>query len=62
MDARFGQMLDVIASRADDQGRFTPESIYQKCAGWDFGQKKLLSPYLTFLYLRSLAARKQQEP
>lgn len=62
VDARFGQMLDIIASRADDQGRFTPESIYQKCAGWDFGQKKLPSPYLTFLCLRALEARKQQKP
>lgn len=53
-DARFGEMVDIIKGKQDEDGFFTPESIYQKCKGWDFGQKKTVSPYLSFLCLRIL--------
>ncbi|MGL5540323.1 MAG: hypothetical protein ACRDBX_01680, partial [Erysipelotrichaceae bacterium] len=29
-DARFQEMLDVLVAKADDKGRYTPESIYLK--------------------------------
>jgi len=48
-DARFLDMLLIIKSKQDKNGLFTPEAVYQKCNGWDFGQKKAPSPYLTYL-------------
>jgi len=51
-DPRFQQMLDIIKNKQDENGFFTPESIYMKMKDWDFGQKKAPSPYLTYLCLR----------
>ncbi|NMD38818.1 MAG: hypothetical protein GYA87_09100 [Christensenellaceae bacterium] len=48
-DARFIEMIEHIKSKQDKDGLFTPESAYQKLKGWDFGQKKEPSPYLTYL-------------
>lgn len=48
-DKRFLEMRSVIKGKQNENGFFTPESVYQKYAGWDFGQKKLPSPYLTYL-------------
>lgn len=54
-DPRFIEMISLIREKQDEDGFFTPESAYQKLKDWDFGQKKLLSPYLTFLCLRIFA-------
>jgi hypothetical protein len=51
-DARFVEMLVLINSKADEQGLYTPESIWTAWKGWDFGQKKLPSQWLTFLIYR----------
>lgn len=51
-DERFAEMLSVIENKQDENGLFTPESIYLKCKDWDFGQKKVPSPYLTYLCLQ----------
>ncbi|MEX1308154.1 MAG: hypothetical protein AB1Z19_06490 [Eubacteriales bacterium] len=51
-DARFVEMLDIIAAKADAEGKFTPESIWMAWKGWDFGQKKVPSSWLTFLVFR----------
>lgn len=48
-DSRFLELTDMIKRKQDAQGMFTPESVYQKFKGWDFGQKKTASPYLTYL-------------
>ncbi|HNX13342.1 MAG TPA: hypothetical protein PK854_10930 [Oscillospiraceae bacterium] len=48
-DKRFSEMIDLIKSKQDGEGFFTPESIYLKYRAWDFGQKKCPSPYLTYL-------------
>jgi len=48
-DARFCEMIDLIKAKQDADGMFVPESVYQKFKGWDFGQKKAPSPYLTYL-------------
>lgn len=53
-DPRFQEMLDIIQNKGDPQGRMTPESVYQKCKAWDFGQKKDPSPWLTYVCLRVL--------
>ncbi len=46
------EMLDIVTAKKDDAGSFTPESVWQEFKGWDFGQKKKPSPYLTFLIYR----------
>lgn len=53
-DTRFLEMVGMIKAKQDENGLFTPESIYQKCKDWDFGQKKFVSPYLSFLCIRVL--------
>jgi len=53
-DARFIEMLELIKRKQDSNGCYTPETVYQKFKGWDFGQKKSPSPYLTYLCYRIL--------
>lgn len=53
-DKRFHEMVDIIREKQDENGLYTPESIYTKCKGWDFGQKKTTSPYLSYLCMRIL--------
>jgi hypothetical protein len=53
-DTRFCEIIDIIKKKQGENGMFTPESVYQKCKGWDFGQKKTFSPYLTHLCIRLL--------
>jgi hypothetical protein len=53
-DQRFSQMLRVIESKADGDGRFTPESIWSAWKDWDFSQKKVPSQGLTFFVQRIL--------
>ena len=54
VDVRFIEMVSLIKSKQDDNGLFTPEAVFQKFKGWDFGQKKNPSPYLTYLCHRIL--------
>jgi hypothetical protein len=53
-DQRFSQMLQVIASKTDGEGRFTSESIWSAWKDWDFSQKKIPSRGLTFFVQRVL--------
>jgi hypothetical protein len=53
-DPRFKEMMEVLASKQDVNGRFTPESIHQVWSAFDFGQKKKPSFWITFLALRIL--------
>lgn len=53
-DSRMLDMLDTIRSKADESGRYTPESVWMTWKAWDFGQKKAPSPWLTFIVLRIL--------
>ncbi|MBI5944522.1 MAG: hypothetical protein HY864_09150 [Chloroflexi bacterium] len=46
-DKRFKEMLAVVESKADENGGYTPESIYTAWKDWDFGQKKVPSKGLT---------------
>jgi len=53
-DNRFLDMLHVLASKADAEGRFTPESVWTAWKDWEFGQKKTPSRWMTFLAWRIL--------
>lgn len=53
-DARFGEMLTIIADKANPNDQFIPESVYLKCNEWGFGQKKKPSGWLTYLCVRTL--------
>lgn len=53
-DKRFKQMVSVVESKADAEGRFTPESVWTAWKDWDFSQKKVPSRGLTFFVQRIL--------
>jgi hypothetical protein len=53
-DARVLAMVEMVKSKPDQDGRFTPESIYLSWKAWDFGQKKVPSPWMTLMALRML--------
>lgn len=53
-DARLLDMLAVADGKADPLGRFTPESVWTAWKGWEFGQKREPSRWLTFLIVRIL--------
>jgi hypothetical protein len=59
-DKRFKEMLNTVTSKADADGCFTPESVWTAWKAWDFSQKKLPSPGLTFFVqkiLKRMASR-----
>ena len=58
VDVRFIEMVSLIKSKQDSNGLFTPEAVFQKFKGWDFGQKKSSSPYLTYLCYQILELTK----
>lgn len=53
-DPRLLEMVEIVNSKMDEQGRFTPESIWLAWKGWDFGQKKEPSRWLTLLAQRMM--------
>ncbi len=54
-DARYREMVTILRSKADAEGRYSAESIYQAWKDWEFGQKKIPSYWVSFLALRILA-------
>jgi hypothetical protein len=54
-DKRLLDMLIILKSKADQQGRFTLESIWTAWKDWEFGQKKEPSRWLTLLAWRIIA-------
>lgn len=54
-DARYLDMLGLLRSKADTQGRYTLESVWTAWKDWEFGQKKAPSRWLTLLAWRILA-------
>jgi hypothetical protein len=54
-DARLEDMLAALAGKADVEGRFTAEAVYQPWAAWEFGQKKAPSRWIALLAHRILA-------
>ena len=53
-DQRFRQMLQTVETKADDDGRYIPESVWTAWKDWDFSQKKNPSQGLTFFVQRIL--------
>jgi len=53
-DKRLGEMVAIVKAKADVDGRFTPESIWQAWREWDFGQKREPSAWLTLIAQRIL--------
>ena len=53
-DSRLKEMIDILSSKVDKNGRFTPESIYTKLNGWEFSQKKEPSRFLTLIAHKTL--------
>jgi len=48
------EMVKIVKSKADLEGKYTPESVWRAWKDWDFGQKKKPSKWLTFLAIRTL--------
>lgn len=48
-DERLKEMVKSIAEKADEEGCFTPESIYLSWRGWDFAQKRKPSYTMTMM-------------
>jgi hypothetical protein len=48
-DGHVADIADVLASRADSEGRLRPESIHKAWSAFDFGQKKEPSMWITCL-------------
>lgn len=51
-DSRLKEIVGLLQSREDGQGRFTPESIHKVWHDFDFGQKGEPSRWITFLINR----------
>ena len=56
--SRLQDMAQSVKSKANSEGKYTPESEWKAWKGWDFGQKKEPSRWLTFLVLRMLSRTK----
>jgi hypothetical protein len=46
-------MVEIVKSKANCEGKYVPESEWTAWKGWDFGQKKEPSRWITFLVLRA---------
>jgi hypothetical protein len=53
-DSRYLEMLDRLQSKQTTGGKWLAESVNKPYSGFDFGQKKQPSPWITFLALRIL--------
>ncbi|MBN1430123.1 MAG: hypothetical protein JXB07_17270 [Anaerolineae bacterium] len=53
-DSRLQEMADRVEAQADEQGRFTAQSVWKAWGDWEFGQKRSPSRWITLLVLRIL--------
>lgn len=51
-DARFKDMLSFVNSKSGPNGLFTPESVWIAWKGWDFGQTKSPSSWMSLIVAR----------
>ncbi|NOZ04540.1 MAG: hypothetical protein GXO92_08085 [FCB group bacterium] len=51
-DKRFIRIAELVFSKADEDGRYTPESVWRPWKDWDFGRKKAPSRWLTLIIKR----------
>jgi len=54
-DTRFKQMVRLLESKADREGRFRPESVWMAWKGWEFNNKKEASRWITLLAHRIIS-------
>jgi len=59
-DSRMSTMIDVLISKQDNNGCFTPESIHKVWSDFDFGQKKLPSRWITLMVYRIIKRSMQR--
>ena len=59
-DSGIQEMVEIIKSKTNNEGKYTPESVWRAWKGWDFGQKKQPSRWLTFIVLRTLERVEQE--
>jgi hypothetical protein len=50
-DERLIEMIELVKSKANEEGKFVPESVWMAWKGWDFAQKKEPSRWLTLLVM-----------
>jgi hypothetical protein len=50
-DKRLGEVMDLLLRKRDEEGRWTPESVYKYWSHFSYGQKKQPSPWITVLAL-----------
>jgi len=53
-DKRLQEMAALVRAKADDEGKFTAESVWMDWKQWEFGQKKVPSRWISFLAQRML--------
>ena len=53
-ETRYQEMVNMLKSKANPLGQYTPESAWSAWKDWEFGQKKAPSRWLTFIALRIL--------
>ncbi|MBC7259105.1 MAG: hypothetical protein H5T65_07630 [Chloroflexi bacterium] len=53
-DERLREIAHHVKAKADEQGRFTAESVWTAWRAWEFGQKRTPSWWLTLLAHRAL--------
>lgn len=58
-DKRFLEMVDIISSKADENGLYKAESAYRAWKDWNFGQKKESSAWISFLVYRIMKRMNQ---
>jgi len=52
-DPRLGEMAALVKAKSDEEDRFRPESVWMAWKGWDFGQKKEPSRWITLIAHRA---------
>ena len=53
-DSRLLEMVEIVRGKADEEGGFTAESVWRDWKGWDFGQKREPSRWVTLVAQRVL--------
>lgn len=53
-DSRLAEMVDLVLSKAGEDGRFTSESVWRDWKDWDFGQKREPSMWTSLIAHRIL--------
>lgn len=53
-DELLEELINWIEDSQDDDGKFTPTSMFMNYKGWDFANKKEPSPWITFICCRIL--------